>query len=172
MPILPFAMAASLLIWASWTGAESLTLFFYAFIAPLLALIVLLCTWKWIGLPRCHSARARWFNGFAGLVCLGIFISVPLTHWPFRIAYALSRSELDAVALSLKSGVKFTHPMRVGVFSIEKAEIYDHNGKVCLWTVVDPSGSTGFTQCPPNNVPFNLWSSLKLDDEWQYVSED
>ncbi|RYF43504.1 MAG: hypothetical protein EOO38_18780 [Cytophagaceae bacterium] len=172
MPTLPFAMAASLLIWASWVGLEPFSVVLCAFVTPWFASFALCLAWKWLGWHSCKSALTLWANVIVGLVCLATFVSVPLTHWPFRIAYALSRSELDAVALSLKSGVKFPGPMRVGFFSIEKAEIYDRNGKVCLWTDVDSAGSTGFTQCPPNNVPFNLWSSLTLDNRWQYVSED
>jgi len=89
-----------------------------------------------------------------------------------RFAYKISRPAFDKIAKSLQAGTKFRQPTRAGLFMIEKAEIYDRNGKVCLWTIADPAGSTGFTQCPPDDVPFNLWSMIELDGKWQFVSED
>ena len=35
---------------------------------------------------------------------------------------------------------------------------------VCLWTRPHPAGSRGFVQCRRDYVPFNLWSSIPLDD--------
>lgn len=173
MSALPFALAALFLIWVSFIGAERFSLMFWALVLPFIAAIVYyFVLWERIGWHKCRSVRARKMNGFIGFVCLAVFVSVPVTHWPLRLAYKLSRPSFDAVAQSLQSGAKFPQPIRVGLFSIEKAEIYERNGKICLWTDLEPSGNMGFTKCPPHDVPFNLWSMIKLDDSWQYVSED
>ena len=172
MPVLPFAAAALFLIGVSVTGAEKSSVVLWAFTVPFIAAAALCLLWKRIGMHRCRSLRARWLTGLLGLACVGVFVSVPLTHWPFRLAFHLSRPAFDAVAASLESGAQFRQPMRVGFFTIQKAEIYAMNGRICLWTDLDPAGKTGFTQCPPRDVPFNLWSMIELDQAWQYVSED
>jgi hypothetical protein len=95
-----------------------------------------------------------------------------MTHWPLRVAFKLSRPSFDKIASSLQAGTTFPNPIRVGLFAIKKAEVYKLNGKICFWTDLDPAGKTGFTHCPPNDVPFNLWSMIELDEDWQFVSED
>ncbi len=172
MPALPFALAALSLIWVSVLPAEAYSVAAWALLAPFLAAIILSLLWKIIGPHKCKSMRARLINGLIGLACLAVYVSVPYTHWPLRLAYKVSRPSFDAMAQSLQSGVRFQGPMWVGLFKIEKAEVYEHNGKVCLWTYLHPNGSTGFTQCPPDDVPFNLWSKIELDASWQLVSED
>ncbi|BCM90950.1 hypothetical protein IAD21_02813 [Abditibacteriota bacterium] len=172
MLVVPFVLAALVLLWTSFTGSESFSVFVCAFLGPIIAVIVLCFTWKWTGLHTCRSVRAKWVNVIAGVTCLVIFVSVPLTHWPLRLAYILSRPSFEALAQSLQTGTKYPHSMRVGAFYIKKAEIYNIDGKICLWTDLSPSGKTGFTRCPSNDLPFNLWSSLKLDGDWQFVSED
>jgi hypothetical protein len=172
MPVLPIALAALSLVWFSFIGAEQSSVVLYALIVPLIAAVVLAFLWKPIGPHKCKSVCARWINGLSALACLAVFVSVPLTHWPLRLAYKLSRPSFNSVAQSLQSGAKFQQPIRVGLFTIEKAEIYDMNGRICLWTDLNPSGKTGFTKCPPNDVPFNLWSMIELDQDWQFVSED
>ena len=169
MTIAPFALAALLLLAASFTGSDQFVVFGYTFLASMLALIGLCFGWKWLGWHTCRSARARWTNAVVGLICGAVFVSVSTTQWPLRLAYALSRPSLDAVAFSLKSGAKYSQPTRAGVFSIEKAEI--RNGQICLWTDID---TTGFIRRPLNNSSsnFNSWSSLTLDDQWRYISED
>jgi hypothetical protein len=172
LPVLPFVAAAVSVIWMSLARAERFSVVLWALIAPLVAAIVLASSWNCITAHTHKSVRIRWANGLIGLVCAAVFVSVPLTHWPLRFAYKLSRPSFKAVARSLQSGAKFQKPMRVGLFTIEKAEIYDLNGKVCLWTDLSPSGKTGFAMCPPDDVPFNLWSMIALDGDWQFVSED
>ncbi len=174
MPVLPFVLAALSVIWFSAVGAEPVSVVLWACIAPTLAALVLPVNhvWNKIGFHKCRSARSRWLNGLVFLVCLTVFVSVPRTHWPLRIAYKFSQPAFEDAARSLRAGAKFEQPVQVGLFFIEKAEIYELNGKVCLWTSLDSSGKTGFTQCPPKNLPFNLWSTIELDESWQLVSED
>lgn len=104
-------------------------------------------------------------------VSLAIIISVAATHWPLRAAYGLSRGSLDAVAQRTRSGEKVATTVRAGFFTIRRAELSQH-GIVCLWTHPNPGGSTGFVQCHRDYVLFNLWSIIRLDDRWQFISED
>lgn len=121
-------------------------------------------------MDKCLSPRSRLVNRAIGAASLVVLISVPLTHWPLRLAYHISRPKFETIAQVLRSGKTFPKPMQVGPFTIEKAEI--DNGKVCLWTDLDPAGRTGFAKCSPKDVPFNLWSITELDENWQYISED
>ena len=108
---------------------------------------------------------------FLPLICLAIVISVAATHWPLRVAYALSRGALDAVSLRVRAGERIAVPLRAGLFMIRRAEI-SHDGFACLWTDLHPTGYTGFMLCGPRKAPGRLWSQINLDDRWQFVSED
>ena len=82
----------------------------------------------------------------------------------------MSRGAFDAIAQRVRAGEQ-VKPQRVGLVVIRKAQVY-HNGIVCLWTGLKPSGYTGFVRCGPDYVPFNLWSMVRLDARWQFISED
>jgi hypothetical protein len=82
----------------------------------------------------------------------------------------MSRGAFDAIAQRVRAGEQMK-PQRIGLVTIRKAEVY-YNGIVCLWTDLNPSGYTGFVQCAPDSMPFNLWSMIRLDARWQFISED
>ena len=108
---------------------------------------------------------------FAGIASIAILLSVMTSNWPLHAAYVLSRPSFDRVAAEIRDGNSPGSPRRVGLFRIQKAEV-SHNGVVCLWTDVDPSGYSGFVQHGANDLPFNLWSHTQLDDSWQFIKED
>ena len=120
---------------------------------------------------RRHTQRQVLPVLFAPAISLAVIISVVATHWPIRVAYAWSRASLDAVAQRVRGGERVQTPLRAGLFTIQRAE-FSHHGIVCLWTQPNPGGSTGFVQCRRDYVPFNLWSLVRLDDRWQFISED
>jgi hypothetical protein len=99
-------------------------------------------------------------------------LSVPLTQWPLRLAFAISRPALDDLAVRLSAGDYPEFPCRAGVFWIKSGQT--NQGRPCLWTDPQSSGPTGFvkrTATAPNNW-FNLWSDVALDADWRLVSED
>ncbi len=106
---------------------------------------------------------------FAGITTLAILLSVATSNWPLQAAYVLSRPSFDRVAAQVRAGEPPNTPCSIGLFRIRKAEMY-HNGIVCLWT--NTTGSTGFVQTGPDDLPFNLWSHTQLDNSWQFISED
>jgi hypothetical protein len=120
---------------------------------------------------RRHTQRRVLPALAATVLTLAVIISVAVAHWPLRVTYALSRDSFDAVAQRVRMGEHLTTPFRAGFFTIQRAEL-SHHGIVCLWTQPQPSGSTGFVQCRRDHVPFNLWSMVRLDDRWQFISED
>jgi hypothetical protein len=119
----------------------------------------------------CSKRQRLWPVIVAAATCLAIIASVVTVHWPLRARYVLSRSSLDQLAQNVRAGEPLVGPTRVGLFTIVEAEVNRH-GIVCLWTDTNPSGKTGFVQCRPDYVPFNLWSMVSLDECWQFISED
>ena len=159
-----FAVAGIL---GSATGGEQVGVVLLAMVLSAAAIIVgsLLIGY------RLHTQRRVLPALIASVLCFLIVISVAATHWPLRVTYVLSRGSFDALAQRIRAGERVITPMRAGLFSIRRAEL-SHHGIVCLWTKPHPGGSTGFVQCRRDYVPFNLWSIVKLDDGWQFISED
>ena len=120
---------------------------------------------------RRHTQRRVLPGVAAAILSLTVIASVAATHWPLRIAYVLSRGSFDAVAQRVRRGDYVTTPLRAGLFTIQRAELSSH-GIVCLWTEPHGGGSTGFVQCRRDHVPFNLFSIVRLDERWQFISED
>jgi|ERR1051326_4811235 hypothetical protein len=120
---------------------------------------------------RRHTGRAALPSLAVPVICLAVIISVAASHWPLRVTYVLSRNAFDAVAQRVRTGGHVATPLRAGLLTIRSVDL-SHGGIVCLWTHPHPGGSTGFVQCRRDYVPFNLWSSVRLDDRWQFVSED
>jgi hypothetical protein len=97
-----------------------------------------------------RAALSTWL--VVPLVSAVILLSVAATDWPLRAGYTLSRDSLDAAAQRVGGGESPAMPLRCGTFSIQQAEV-SRRGVVCLWTNLEPSGYTGFVQCPPDHVP-------------------
>ena len=122
-------------------------------------------------LARLRGHRAWWPAFLSPAAGLLVIASVAVTHWPLRAAYVLSRPALDALGARVSSGERVPEPIRAGLFIVRAAEL-SRGRIVCLWTDLNPSGRIGFVRHPPNHVPFNLWSQIALDDDWQFISED
>jgi hypothetical protein len=120
---------------------------------------------------RYHTQRTVLPALAAPVLCLCIIVSVAMTCWPLQVTFALSRDAFDSLAQRVRAGEDIAKPVRVGLFSIRRAELSRH-GIVCLWTYPHAGGSTGFVQCRRDFVPFNIWSMIRLDDRWQFISED
>lgn len=118
-------------------------------------------------LPFVRSLRLL----FAGITTLAVLLSVMTSNWPIRAAFALTRKSFDQMAAQVLAGTPPQTPCRIGLFRIEKAEIY-HNGVARLWTDDDSGGSTGFVKYGNDDLPFNLWSHLRPDDSWHLIRED
>ena len=160
-------LTAAAAVYLSADGCEKVSMIFWAIIGSAIITIagLTLVSRRW---------RAKNFRSFAVLnagTCLGVIISVAVWHWPLRVSYRLSRNAFDSFAERVRAGDQLSLPQQVGFFTIKYANVSDQ-GIVCLWTMTDPTGSTGFVQCGQGYIPFNLWSEIKLDDHWQFISED
>jgi len=111
------------------------------------------------------------------LLCI---VSVLFTLWPLKLAFAASRPAFEAFARRVEAGYRPNGPEKVGRYLIREVEIRD--GRPCLWVDPNPGGPTGFVRNPFGgvnsakgrypNTAFNLWSYLRLDGDWAYISED
>ena len=106
-----------------------------------------------------------------GLVAISILGSIAFFNWPLHVAYIASRSSFEDFAQRLRDGEQVQVPARIGMFRVVKAEV-NRDNVVCFWTDDDPAGATGFVNFGSNHLPFNLWSHTRLDDSWQFITED
>jgi len=115
-------------------------------------------------------------SGRVGLLASVMFLSlciissVAISGWPLRLLFYFSRASFDSVTSFAKNGQQIITPVRIGVFTIKKVEIWD--GSVCFWT--ETSGDhDGFVNTTPQGVQrFNVWSTLQLTKDWQFLWED
>ena len=162
-------LLAALAVWLSATGTEQFSMYI---VSAAVGLIVLLLGSVWCGWQKVLG-RPAYPVALGAIAILALLVSVSVKQWPLRITYSVSRSAFNATAQRVREGQKMTFPQRIGLFTIRKAEV-SHTGVVCLWTRPAASGNTGFVQCNRESAPvsFNLWSMVKLDDGWQFISED
>lgn len=159
-PILAMILASVVVI-------EPVTVVFFGLLAWAFTIVV---ACPLIGFAR-WKRWSIWPVLVGAVACLAIVSSVLLTQWPLRAAYAVSRPSLERLASDAREGRPSSRPQLAGLFLVERVEINKH-GIVCLWTTPNPGGDAGFVQSAPDRLPFNLWSTLKLDDRWQYICED
>ena len=162
LPMIP----ALALLWASLLPIEPLSLFFWGLIGvlPFIALSAF----------TIFAGRKHGFTRLAVVMVAAsvlVAISIVATQWPLRLAFRLSSGRFDAVASTIQNGNSVSTPFWIGPFKIKGAETNAH-GIVCLWTDPTSGDHDGFVRTSPDFLPFNLWSSIRLTDKWQYITED
>ena len=161
------ALLAAVAVWLSASGTEKVSLILLCIPLGLTSIVLISVL---VGFSR-YKERPVWPIVLPALIMFTVLISTPATNWPLRAAYFASRRPFDQFAQEVRAGFEMTHPERAGMFWIARAEI-SRDDIVCLWIDMNPNGNTGFVQCSPDYVPFNLWSMIELDDRWQYITED
>jgi hypothetical protein len=145
--------------------------------------LVLLCAFVstffisglWTVVP--YAVRTRSAGHLATAVtcaaCLAVVVSVPITNWPVRVAFQMSRQSLEELATEIDGGGVRPEAGWRGAFYVARAE-REHNGIVCLWLSVGGAGNTGFVRCARQVAPrrFNLFSLESMDEDWQLIWED
>lgn len=140
----------------------------------------------WYGFPYlfalCFLWPPRWTfrhwifrNVIAVPLVLIMAVLVIWTEWPLRGHFLLVRPIMDAMADRLESGERIETPVQIGLFRVRMAEMSGWEPVPCLWTKrIRKYDHTGFVRTTPEKVDhqFNLWSSRKLDNHWQFIVED
>lgn len=162
-----YAIPALLVIVASVTLLEPISVFLVGVLAGTVTVVMTGALMR-VAYSNKHSL---WPVVAGATACLACIASVTTIHWPLRVAFYFSQSSLNQLAEDVRAGQSLMTPARVGLFTIVETQVSRH-GIVCFWVDANPGGKTGFVQCGPDHVPFNLWSMLSLNDRWQFVSED
>ena len=162
-----FGSLAGLAIFVSAYGVEQVGVMLASIALGLVCLVLTPFFILWRRFTE-RSASPAWASAMLSLLCIA---TVAWSHWPLGITYRLSRASLDDLALKLRAGETVSVPTVAGLFTIQEVGL-GRDGIPYLWTEPGRGGSTGFVQTSPDHVPFNLWSMIRLDDRWQYISED
>jgi hypothetical protein len=100
-----------------------------------------------------------------------LLLSMLIKNWPLHLCYRISSAAFDDLARRIHAGEKIATPVRAGLYIVWEAG-FSHSGVPCLWTWPHPAGNTGFVLTEDAEGNFNLWSSTRLDDDWQFITED
>ncbi|MHB0912077.1 MAG: hypothetical protein ACYC2Y_01350 [Armatimonadota bacterium] len=161
----PLLLWAVVLMLASASGyVDTIGIIFYCILGvPLFLGLGFLWPKRWqVRHPR---------NWIAIPLALALILSVAATMWPLRLHYLAARPALDRIADRLETGERVKTPVWAGLFRINEVEIY--RDIPCLWVGNYPSGGVGLIRTPPDGAyRFNLWEHIRLDDTWQFISED
>lgn len=110
------------------------------------------------------------------VACFALIVSVLVNDWPFRVRFAISRPAIDRLADQVERGYVLDEPRQAGLFRIRGAERRRVAAAryTCLWIDPDPAGPAGFVRCLPQEAKalFNLWSTTRMSEGWQYIVED
>jgi hypothetical protein len=108
-------------------------------------------------------------------------LTMPLTRWPFYLAFLASAPAMDRLADRVAAGQGIARPEWAGLFRVVGSDIVPSSANVGLIINPDPSGRSGFVRvggapsvsAGPSSGPFyNLNFDLKLCDRWRYECED
>ena len=117
------------------------------------------------------ARRSRLQTLLVWLVFAAVFIGVAGSHLPLRLIFRLHRAEFDHVVAFIENGIPPAVPFWIGPFRITIVGQQGDSKTPFLATNNDVSEIDGFVRHPQGHG-FNLWSSIKLDDSWSYISED
>ena len=133
--------------------------------------IIVLGPIYFLWLYKSHSRRLAALGGCILLATALATASIEFTSLPLRLGYFFSKRQMDLMASRILAGEQVPCPCWAGIIRVKKAEL-SRQHIACLWTRPNPAGNTGFVQTSPGYIPFNLWSHTKIDEKWQFISED
>jgi hypothetical protein len=164
-PYLLLLWAATAIV-ASSVATDPFAMWFLAILGtPLLLLLSFLWPARW-------TIRHPMFRNMVAIpVALAVLISVLWTSWPLRLSYLAARPALRTLADRVEKGEKIQTPCRAGIFTIRKAE-RDWHGVVMLWTNTHDGNEFVLTSAENVKSGFNVWFTVRLDEDVQFVWED
>jgi hypothetical protein len=125
-----------------------------------------------LALARClRPQRPRWKILVATLVPALLFCVVASSTLPLRLVFRLHRAEFDRVASQIEIGAPPATPFWIGPFKIKMVGRRGDSGTPYVATNQEKSEIDGFVRHPDGHG-FNLWSCVRLDDQWSYIAED
>jgi hypothetical protein len=153
-------------------------LWFFGFIVVLPVIVGIGAAWVTLSTPERATLRKR--SAWRARVYVATLAGLPLltvwTFWPLRLAFLVSRPEMNRVADEVAAGRTIAWPRHVGPFVLVDSMIAAGNGNVGLITDPNPSGSAGFVRVRSRRQgggPFSASGmGVDLDEHWEYRQED
>lgn len=145
-----------------------------AIICGLPVVAVLIYGWSFVEIfPWPGVMRPSWRVRMVALASVAVTISVIMTYWPLRLAFAFVRPQFETHATQVDQGRLPQRLTRLGVFPILEAG-KNRSGGLYFWTDDDPTGYGGIVKCSDRllNQKFNVWSSVSLGGGWYFIHED
>jgi hypothetical protein len=163
--LLSFALTGSVITMSA-LAFEVIGIWIFTFVS------VILLSVSFLAVPQVPEKPKSRSSSFVYFCCLIIICSVPLTNWPLRTMFNISRPALERLASDINLKRPVSLPYRAGLFVIGDVKI--HQEIACLWIAPHPGGNIGFVRCDKKTAEtkFNLWSRVAMDTNWQFISED
>jgi len=121
---------------------------------------------------RCNTKKCSRFRALTTTTIPAIiYVGLTLTHIPLRIAFHAYRDEFDNVAKQVEQGNRPETPFWIGPFRIKMTGLCRDSVTPYLASNDDIGEIKGFVR-NPEGEGFNLWSLIKLDENWAYITED
>ncbi len=150
----------------------------------ILVLLLIPLSWgagcAWAKAVTCgRAARTWWRLAVWPLVLVaGIApLSIPLSDWPFRLAFRVSKPALDRLADRVGAGQIAILPARAGVFRVIERALDPGTGNVALFVCVEPGLRMGFVRLgagsPSSRGPLHVFvHEMHMDGRWWYQEGD
>jgi hypothetical protein len=120
--------------------------------------------------------RSRWCAWACVAILAGLPLLTVLTLWPFRLAFLVSRPELNRLADDVAAGRTIAWPQRVGPFLVVAGRVEARNGNIGLLIDPNPSGPAGFVRMRSRREGAGPFSAsgmgVDLDGNWEFREED
>ena len=105
------------------------------------------------------------------IFCALLTASIVYKNWPCALVFTHYEQTFENLALQIRAGKTIKVPLNIGPYSFEGTSLHQ-NSIPCFWFSLDPSGNVGIVQTKSDNIPFNLWSSDSIIENWQFIIED
>ncbi|MEN6520971.1 MAG: hypothetical protein ABFD46_07460 [Armatimonadota bacterium] len=135
----------------------------------ILPIVVLLSSFTPVGWKRNHWLLRSYVS--IPLAVL-ILVSIGLIDWPLRLHFAMIRPTLNSLAARAEKGEPVKDPVRVGLFHLQPIEHRSGAFSLGLYPSCECEFD-GFAKTTPAGAKnFNLWYTISLDKDWQFIWED
>lgn len=161
MALLAFIFAIVFSIWVREDDAVII-------LCTLLAVVVACVGGRFLVGNRDARTSGAWI---AVLFSVGVPVFVAITDAPLKLAFWFVESRLETLANDVTIGNPPVTPFRAGIFVIKQVGVRGTPPVPFFLTSGDLGEINGFVR-HPNGYGFNVWSSIRLNDNWAYIAED
>ena len=162
--VIPSAIAILMAVLISLYLVEDILLILLSF-----AILPITLTVAFVQSMRTKQSRLRTY--LLTFIPVILFLLSFWSHIPLRLVFQMYNTEFDQIAVQIQVGTSPSTPFWIGPFKIKMAGQRGDSGTPYLATNTDESEINGFVR-HPNGHGFNLWSCIRLNDSWSYITED